>query len=721
MPVDRAAPTKDQSVAIPSGEKAETLLFEVGCEEIPPRLIPLLGSALASKLLTHLREAALTTTASEAVSWFATPRRLAVSIPAILNQQPDRNVERKGPALTAAFDQDGTPTRAAEGFARSCGVEVSALKRLETPKGCWLIYRQKQQGEKASLLIPEGVRSALSALPLPKKMRWGESPVEFIRPAQWVVLLHGKDIIETELLGITSGRLTRGHRFHAPSEISLNEACEYESRLLDEGRVIADFKERKSQIKRQVERLAKEGGGCAQHQEALLDEVTGLVEWPCSLLGKIDSEFMSVPAEALISAMRDHQKYFHIKNQRGELIPAFITVSNIESKNPSQVKVGNERVLRARLSDARFFWETDKQTRLEHQCRRLGGVTFHHRLGTLLEKCQRLEQISVATAHLFGADPALTQRTAQLAKADLVTEMVGEFPELQGVMGRYYALNDGESEIVASAIEDHYRPRFSGDDLPMSPEAKAVATADKIDTLVGVFSADEEPTGDRDPYGLRRAALGVLRILIEGRVDADLLELVEQAVNAYRTLPITAEKPVEPDHKTAKRVISFTLERLRPYYLDRGASSDALLAVFAVNPTRPIDFDRRLEAITRFRELPEAESLAAANKRIRNILKKASFSMDAPVDLSLLTDPAEKQLSEEMAVVTQAVSPLLEAGDYTSAMKHLASLKEPVDHFFDQVMVMADDAKLRNNRLCLLHTLSKLFMQVADISKLQNG
>ena len=717
MPAAKSTPASNKTSC---GDKSETLLFEIGCEEIPPRLVPLLGSSLASNLLARLHQAALTTATSEEISWYATPRRLAVSIPAVIKQQPDRSVERKGPALAAAFNQAGEPTRAAEGFARSCGVEVKALEQIATPKGSWLIYRQEESGKEAKTLIPDCLSDALSALPLPKKMRWGDSAIEFIRPVQWILLLHGKKVIETEMLGLKTGRLTRGHRFHAPGEISLKEASQYESRLLDEGKVIAGFEARRSEIERQVERLAVEGGGQAHNQDALLDEVTGLVEWPHGLLGQIDKEFMTIPAEALISAMRDHQKYFHLRDPKGGLIPAFITISNIDSKNPKEVKAGNERVLRARLSDARFFWETDKLTRLEQQSKRLGGITFHHRLGTVMEKCQRLEQISVETSHLFGADPALAQRAAQLAKADLVTEMVGEFPQLQGVMGRYYALNDGEPERVAAAIEGHYRPRFAGDDLPNNPEGRAVATADKIDTLVGVFAADEEPSGDRDPYGLRRAALGVLRILIEERVNADLSELVEQAVKAYQTHPITSGKPVKPDSETAERVISFTLERLRPYYLDRGASSDVLLAVFAVNPTRPIDFDRRLQAVTQFREMPEAQSLAAANKRIRNILRKANFSNDAPADEALFTDQAEKKLSQEMALITQTVTPLLEEGDYTSAMKHLASLKEPVDLFFDQVMVMADDSGLRNNRLCLLQALSRLFIQVADISKLQN-
>ncbi len=683
------------------------LLVEIGTEELPPKALMRLSEAFQRGMGDELAKAGI---ASQGLTAYATPRRLAVLAHGLSERQADSEVQRRGPALAAAFDSEGQPTRAALGFARSCGVSVDQLAQIETEKGRWLAYRVVQPGRSTDSLVPSMVTAALAQLPIPKRMRWGDLSVEFVRPVHWVVLLFGDQVIDAEILGIRAGRVTRGHRFHRPGPLEIGHANGYAELLEEQGHVLAAFDQRRDVIRAQVAAKATELGGRAVIDPELLDEVTSLVEWPVALAGSFESRYLEIPAEALVATMKNHQKYFHLVDDQESLMAYFIAIANIDSRDMTQVRAGNERVIRPRLADAEFFWTQDRKQTLASRMDRLGEVVFQEKLGSLQDKSRRVAALAAKIAGLAGSDPALATRAAELSKCDLLTEMVGEFPELQGIAGRYYAAHDGESEEVAAAMDEQYLPRFAGDQLPSTATGRAVALADRLDTLVGIFGLGQSPTGDKDPFALRRAAVGVLRIMIEARLELDLADLLEAAAGAYE---IFEPAPV------AAQVFDFMMERLRAYYQETGVAPDSFESVLATRPTRPLDFDRRARAVSRFRELPQAASLAAANKRIHNILKKAGGRPAPEPDPALLMDPAEKALASELQAVRRRVEPMLDAGGYSEALSQLADLREAVDRFFDEVLVMSDDERLRANRLALLNGVSQLFMRTADISRLQ--
>lgn len=691
---------------------ARSLLVELGTEELPPRALAGLGRCFGEELTSALEAAQLIADGGSESRWFATPRRLAVWIAAVRQRQPDREIQRRGPAVAAAIAADGAPTAAARGFARSCGVEVDALDRLVTGQGEWLVYREKQTGQSARELVPAAVESALARLPVPKPMRWGTGTEEFIRPVHWLVMLHGRTIIKARVLSVGAGRITRGHRFHHPDGVSLRDADAYESGLL-EAKVVADFTSRRDRIRQQAERLCHSLGARPRIDSALLDEVTGLVEWPRAVRGNFDKRFLDLPAEVLVSAMQHHQKFFPVTGPRGGLRPHFIATCNIQSKAPNRVRRGFERVLRARLADAEFFWRTDRDTALADRRADLAGVTFHHKLGSMEQKSNRLERLAGGIARWLRTDPDLPRRAAALAKNDLVTDMVGEFPELQGIMGRYYALHDGEAPAVAEAIAQHYLPRFAGDDLPRDLVGRIVAVADKADTVVGLYAAGEIPTGDRDPFALRRAALGILRISIEGELDLDLTQVVETAAAGY------AADGLQVSADATSAVMEFMFDRLHSYYQSSGFAADELAAVLECRPTRPLDFDARLRAVAAFRRSPSGRSLAAANKRIRNILRRSADPIPDRFTADLFQEPGERSLAASLVAVASDVWPLTTSRRYTEALEVMADFREPIDRFFDEVLVMADDTEVRTNRLALLDHVSRLFLAVADVSKLQ--
>jgi glycyl-tRNA synthetase beta chain len=684
------------------------LLIEIGTEELPPKALRRMRDALQASLDTLLDENRLAHGSSHA---YATPRRLALLIRDVPVAQPDREVTKRGPALKAAFDADGNPTKPAEGFARSCGVTVSELEELQTDKGSWLVYHSTESGQASSEVIPGLVEKALKTLPMPKRMRWGNSEIEFVRPLHWIVLLFGNEAISSNVLGIDSGRYSRGHRFHRNEAIAVATADAYEQTLQQDGMVEVDMVRRRDSIRTQVMEAGAALGGQALIDAALLDEVTALVEWPVAISGSYDPHFLEVPAEALISSMQDHQKYFPVVDEHGKLLPHFITVANIASKDPQQIKAGNERVIRARLEDAVFFWNQDRKQTLHSRGVQLDGMTFQKRLGSLGDKQTRIAAIATALADQLGFNVEQVQRAAALCKCDLVTSMVFEFPDLQGIMGRYYALHDGEDEAVASALDEQYQPRFAGDTLPASETGQLLAIAERLDTLVGIFAIGQTPTGDKDPFGLRRSALGMLRILIEKQLDLDLRAFIDTAASNFPAA-LDAASIGDP-------LFSFMMDRLRAWYLDAGYDVHVFEAVLARQPRRPLDFDQRMRAVRAFRALPEADSLAAANKRIRNILRKSDTAIPASYDATLLQEPAEKALAVALQDLDRQTRPLFEQRDYTNALCQLAALQAPVDTFFDDVMVMADDVALRDNRLALLQSLSELFLQVADISLLQ--
>lgn len=689
--------------------KKKDLLIEIGTEELPPKALLKLSNAFTAGTEEGLKKAELDFTAVES---FATPRRLAVLVKGLDDAQADKEVERRGPAVAAAFDTDGKPTKATEGFARSCGITPDQLETIQTDKGDWLVFRSNQKGQATAELIPGILNDALAKLPIPKRMRWGDLESEFVRPVHWVVLLFGDEVIDTEILSVHSGRDTRGHRFHAPEPIQIKAPATYAATLKESGKVLADFAERRELIRKQVVEAATKAGGNAVIDEDLLDEVTGLVEWPTAVVGSFEERFLDVPPECLISAMKGHQKYFHMVDGAGKLMPNFITLSNIDSRHLEYVREGNERVIRPRLTDADFFWSQDRKQKLEAFGESLKTVVFQQKLGTVYDKSQRVSDLAAMIATMIGGDAKLAARAATLAKCDLMSNMVGEFPELQGIMGRYYAQHDGEPAEVAAALDEQYMPRFAGDNLPQGKTGQAVAIADKLDTLIGIFGIGQVPSGDKDPFALRRAALGALRIIIEQRLDLDLLEMLNLATEANKGL-------FDNDSVTIQ-VFDFMMGRLKAYYQEQGIAADTFEAVLAQRPTRPLDFDARLKAVTAFRELAEAESLAAANKRIGNILKKSSEAIPAKVDDKLLQESAEKALHKDVEAMAKKVAPLFAKRDYESALKQLAGLREVVDNFFDQVMVMAEDPKIRANRLALLGQLRGLFLEVADLSLLQS-
>jgi len=692
-------------------------LVELGTEELPPKALSKLSAAFTKGVVDGLKDAGLE---HLAVHSYAAPRRLAIVVEALQEAQADKQIERRGPAVQAAYDDEGLPTKALQGFARSCGVEVEQLETLETAKGSWLVYRAEERGQSAQALIPAIVQQSLDKLPIPKRMRWGDLAAEFVRPVHWLVLLFGEEVIEAEMLAVQSGRESRGHRFHHPEKITINQPSEYAPLLQTEGRVVASFSDRREAVRGQVQEAAIKLGGKAIIDAALLDEVTGMVEWPVAVAGSFEAEFLDVPAEALISAMKGHQKYFHMVDGNGKLMPNFITVSNIDSKDISAVRAGNERVIRPRLSDAEFFWNQDRKHKLDDNREALKNVVFQKDLGTVFDKSERIAALAGFIAEQLGADKADGFRAGQLAKCDLMSEMVGEFPELQGIMGAYYANNDAESAAVAAAMDEQYMPRFAGDELPQGAVGQAVAIADKIDTMVGIFDIGQPPTGSKDPFALRRAALGIVRIIIETGLDLDLKSILGQAENCYQNV---GSKQRELHPETLEKVFSFMIERLRVYYTDAGISVDVFEAVSVVRPTQPYDFDQRVRAVNAFRQLAGAEALAAANKRAANILRQAieaGVTIAAAVETPLLQEAAEKALAERIASVSEAVKPALEKFDYSSALQEMAELRETVDAFFDEVMVMVDDEQIKLNRLALLNSLHHLFLQVADVSQLQS-
>jgi len=684
------------------------LLFELGTEELPPKSLSTLSLALKANVEAGLNKAGL---GYGEVLPYATPRRLALVIHGLSVAQPDREEERRGPALNAAYQADGSPSKALQGFLKSCGATPEQLITLRTDKGEWVAFRQTVQGGYTADLIPDILRQALAGLPIAKRMRWGNGSAEFVRPAHWAVLLFGREIIDTEILGVRTGRESRGHRFHHPSRLILEKPADYADTLLNPGHVVADFAARKQKIQALAEEAAAGVGGKAHIEPDLLDEVAALVEWPVPVLGGFDARYLALPPEVLITTMQANQKYFPVKDKHGGLLPYFITFANVASTALDTVRAGNERVVRPRLSDAEFFWNQDRKRSLESRAEELAQITFQKTLGSMLAKTQRVRSLAAYIAGKLDSETAWVERAALLAKADLLTSMVGEFPELQGTMGRYYALAEGEPEDIANAIEEQYLPKVSGGPLPESRTGLMLALAEKIDTLTGIFSAGLIPTGDKDPYALRRAALGAIRILIEAKLDLDVPDLLDFALDQF-THDFETEKARENVH-------GFMIERLRGYFLDRGIKHDEFEAVLAVWPSSLLDFERRLQAVREFRRLPEAESLAAANKRIRNILRKAEEETAASVDDHALAEPAEKRLLEAARLAKEDVLPLLRGRDYTGALRRLAQLRETVDAFFDGVMVMAEDAELRRNRLGLLGIVEGLFLNIADISKLQ--
>ncbi|HHH3216078.1 TPA: glycine--tRNA ligase subunit beta [Morganella morganii] len=686
----------------------QTFLTEIGTEELPPKALRSLAESFAANLTAELAAANLT---HGDVTWYAAPRRLAVKIAGLAESAADREVEKRGPAIAQAFDAEGKPTKAAEGWARGCGITVDQADRMVTDKGEWLLYRAVEKGNKAKELLADMVSRALAKLPIPKLMRWGDKETHFVRPVHTVTMLMGADVIPGEVLGITSDRVIRGHRFMDEAEFTIAHADEYPAILETRGKVMADYDARKAMIKRDAEKAALALGGVADLTDSLLEEVTSLVEWPVVLTAKFEEKFLAVPSEALVYTMKGDQKYFPVYDKNGNLMPNFIFVANIESSDPSQIIAGNEKVVRPRLADAEFFFKTDCKKRLEDNLPRLSTVLFQQQLGTLRDKTDRLEALAGWIAGQIGADVNHATRAGLLAKCDLMTNMVFEFTDTQGVMGMHYARHDGESEDVALALKEQYQPRYAGDNLPSTPVSDALAIADKMDTLAGIFGIGQHPKGDKDPFALRRAALGVLRIIVEKGYNLDLETLTQEAVRLYGDKLTNANVVTD--------VVDFMLGRFRAWYQEQGYAIDTIQAVLARRPTRPADFDARMKAVTHFRTLEEAAALAAANKRVSNILSKSDDALNDTVLASLMNAPEEIRLAAYVTDLKTQLAPLYAEGKYQEALTELASLREAVDAFFDSVMVMDKDDNIRRNRLTLLNELRNLFLGVADISLLQ--
>ncbi|EMD1658067.1 glycine--tRNA ligase subunit beta [Pluralibacter gergoviae] len=686
----------------------KTFLVEIGTEELPPKALRSLAESFAANFTAELDNAGL---AHGKVEWFAAPRRLALKVANLAASQPDREVEKRGPAVSAAFDASGQPTKAAEGWARGCGITVDQAERMVTDKGEWLLYRASVKGESAEALLANMVAASLSKLPIPKLMRWGASDVQFVRPVHTVTLLLGETLIPATILGIASDRVIRGHRFMGEPEFTIDSADQYPQILRERGKVIADYEARKAMIKADAEAAAAKIGGKADMIESLLEEVTSLVEWPVVLTAKFEEKFLAVPSEALVYTMKGDQKYFPVYSADGKLLPNFIFVANIESKDPQQIIAGNEKVVRPRLADAEFFFNTDRKKRLEEYLPRLDTVLFQQQLGTLRDKTDRIESLAGWIAGQIGADVNHATRAGLLSKCDLMTNMVFEFTDTQGVMGMHYARHDGEAEDVAVALNEQYQPRFAGDALPSSLVSCAVAIADKMDTLAGIFGIGQHPKGDKDPFALRRAALGVLRIIVEKNLNLDLQSLTEEAVRLY------GEKLTNVN--VVSEVVDFMLGRFRAWYQDEGYAVDTIQAVLARRPTRPADFDARVKAVSHFRTLDEAAALAAANKRVSNILAKSDETLNDAIRASVLKEDAEIRLATQLVVLHDKLKSVFEEGRYQEALSELAALREPVDQFFESVMVNVEDKEVRINRLTLLSELRELFLQVADISLLQ--
>ena len=684
---------------------AEDFLFELGTEELPPLALPELERALAESLRSALAAAGIAH--GELVS-YAAPRRLAVLIRSLATRQGEQRIKRRGPPVSAAFEKQGQPTRAATAFADSCGVSLETLGRIHEGKGEFLYFEATQPGAETASLLPSMVQAALDALPIPKRMRWGASEAQFVRPVHWVVLRLGAAVLPARILDTDSGGRSRGHRFHAPGWLDIDAPARYADILREQGHVIASFAERRDMIRHQVTTSAAAQGGTAVLDESLLDEVTALVEWPVAVVGRFDERFLALPREVLLSTLQEHQRYFAIEGADGALTPFFITISNIDSREPARVREGNERVVRPRLSDAAFFQQQDRRAPLAAWRDDLDKVTFQAKLGSIGDKVRRVQALAAHIAPALGGDAAHAERAALLCKCDLLSAMVGEFPELQGIMGAYYALADGENPEVAAAVREHYQPRGAGDALPGTLTGAAVALADKLDTLAGIFAIGQKPSGTKDPFALRRAAIGVLRIILESRFDLDLGELVAQAVKL---------QPVQ-QAGCAEEVLSYILERLRAHYQEAGVASEIFDAVLATGSRRPLDFDARVNAVAAFRSLPEAESLAAANKRIANILKKSAAEAAASVDVSLLQVDAERALHAALEGVSAGVEADLASRRYNAALTTLAGLRPAIDAFFNDVMVNDPDPALRANRLALVGRVRELFSGVADLSRL---
>ena len=685
----------------------KNFLIELGTEELPPKALRTLAEAFAANFEAELKAANLP---HQGIKWYAAPRRLALKVTALAENQPDRIVEKRGPAIAAAFDAEGNATKAAQGWARGNGITVDQAERMITDKGEWLLFKQEVKGQPAQTLLPELAAAALAKLPIPRPMRWGNKDTQFIRPVKTLTMLLGEELIEGTILGVASARTIRGHRFMGEAEFTIDNADQYPAILEERGKVMADYDARKAIILADAKKAADAVGGIADLDDELVEEVTSLVEWPVVLTASFEEEFLKVPSEALVYTMKGDQKYFPVYDAEGKLIPKFIFVSNIISKDPSQVISGNEKVVRPRLADAEFFFNTDLKSKLVDRLPQLETAIFQQQLGTIKDKTDRITKLAGYIAEKIGADVTNAKRAGLLAKCDLMTSMVFEFTETQGVMGMHYARHDGEAEDVALALNEQYMPRFAGDQLPSTGVSSAVAMADKLDTIVGIFGIGQAPKGS-DPFALRRASLGVLRIIVENGYDLDLVDLVAKAHSLFGDKLTNAT--VDSD------VIEFMLGRFRAWYQDAGFSIDVIQAVLAMHPTQPSDFDKRVKAVSHFRELDAAESLAAANKRVGNILAKFDGELPTTVDNSLLVEAAEKELAAKVETVVATLAPVFAAGDYQQALTELASLREPVDAFFDNVMVMADDEQLKVNRLALLNLLRNQFLQVADISLLQ--
>jgi len=688
-------------------------LAELGTEELPPKALRSLMDAFIRGVRSGLEDARL---GYGNVRGYASPRRLAVIVEGLELKQEDREVQQKGPPVHIAFDDNGEPTKAALAFAGKCGVEVSELGREKTDAGEWLLHSAIEAGAEAAVLLPGIVLRSLEALPIPRRMRWGDHDAEFVRPVHWLILLLGNQVVPGEVMGIRSADRSRGHRFQGGQDIHIASPGDYVEALRSEGHVIVDFAERRQKIVDAVEAAARDAGGSPVGDDALFDEVTALTEWPVPLTGSFEKEYLSLPDEVIVETLTSHQRYFPVRGENGQLLPVFITLANLESKEPGRVRDGNERVIRPRLADAKFFWDTDQQTELGKRTEDLKKVVYQQGLGTLHDKSMRIAALATLLSDQLGLDPATATRAAVLAKCDLLTGMVGEFPELQGTMGSYYAASAGEDAAVSLAIGEQYMPRFAGDALPASAGGQVLAVADKLDTLAGIFALGKKPSGNRDPFGLRRAALGVIRILVEEQLDIDLYESVKAAVS---------QQPVSGEDRGAVRdtLYDFILDRLKSHFLENRAHLNAEMfeAVRARRPSSLVDFDQRLAAVAEFIELDEAVSLAAANKRTANILRQADvLESDKPValDPELLVDDAERVLYHAMQAAREDIVPLIEERAYGVAMRRLAELRTPVDAFFDDVMVMADDVALRTNRLALLADLRALLVGVADISRL---
>ncbi|ENQ3287183.1 glycine--tRNA ligase subunit beta [Vibrio cholerae] len=686
---------------------AKEFLIELGTEELPPKQLRTLAEAFAANFAAELATADI---AHEGVTWFATPRRLALKVANLAESQPDRVVEKRGPAVNVAFDADGKPTKAAEGWARGNGITVEQAERLVTDKGEWLLFKEQVQGQQTASVVVDMAAKALANLPIAKPMRWGDKETQFIRPVKTLAILFGSELIQGEILGVPSARTLRGHRFMGEAEFTIESAEQYPAILEERGKVIADYATRKAMIIEGSQQAAQQLGGIADLEDALVEEVTSLVEWPVVMTAKFEEKFLKVPAEALVYTMKGDQKYFPVYDASKKLLPNFIFVSNIESKEPRHIVEGNEKVVRPRLADAEFFFNTDRKRPLVDRLPLLENAIFQQQLGTIKDKTDRITELAGYIAEQIGADVEKSKRAGLLAKCDLMTSMVFEFTDTQGVMGMHYARHDGEAEEVAVALNEQYMPRFAGDELPSRGVSAAVAMADKLDTIVGIFGIGQAPKGS-DPFALRRASLGVLRILVEYGYQLDLVDLIAKAKSLFGNRLTNTNVEQE--------VIEFMLGRFPTWYQDAGFSIDIIQAVLARNPTKPADFDQRVKAVSHFRALEEAEALAAANKRVGNILAKYDGELGEEIDLALLQEDAEKALAEAVEIMAEALEPAFATGNYQEALSKLAGLRAPVDAFFDNVMVMADDEALKKNRLTLLNKLRNLFLQIADISLLQ--